>query len=99
MSDFPVITGAPDSVLESEQLETKDKFWFIMDDDYLGKSQWLFKFPTEGTGQHWADKIACEIAKQMRIVTPRVPLSKNQRVQGRVTVKKKFGPMATMTST
>lgn len=67
MSDYPVITVAPESVLESEQLGTKDKFWFNTDDGYLGKSQWLFKFPTEGTGQHWAEKIACEIAKQVRI--------------------------------
>ena len=75
MSDYPVITVAPESVLESEQLGTKDKFWFNTDDDYLGKSQWLFKFPTAGTGQHWAEKIACEIAKQMKILTPRVELA------------------------
>jgi hypothetical protein len=33
MSDFPIITVAPELVLESEQLGTKDKFWFISDDD------------------------------------------------------------------
>lgn len=85
MSDFPVITVAPELVLESEQLGTKDKFWFISDDDYLGKSQWLFKFPTAGTGQHWAEKIACEIAKQMRIVTPRVELAIFQGALGSAT--------------
>jgi hypothetical protein len=72
-------------VLESEQLGTKDKFWFISDDGYLGKSQWLFKFPTAGTGQHWAEKIACEIAKQMRIVTPRVELAVFQGALGSAT--------------
>lgn len=85
MSDFPVITVAPELVLESEQLGTKDKFWFISDDEYLGKSQWLFKFPTAGTGQHWAEKIACEIAKQMRIVTPRVELAVFQGALGSAT--------------
>lgn len=77
MKNYPIVTVAPESVLESEQLGTKDKFWFNTeaDDAYMGKSQWLFKFPTEGTGQHWAEKIACEIAKQMRILTPRVELA------------------------
>lgn len=85
MSDFPVITVAPELVLESEQLGTKDKFWFNSDDEYLGKSQWLFKFPTPGTGQHWAEKIACEIAKQMRIVTPRVELAEFEGILGSAT--------------
>ena len=85
MSEFPVITVAPESVLESEQLGTKDKFWFNTDDDYLGDSQWLFKFPTEGTGQHWAEKIACEIAKQMRILTPRVELALFEGARGSAT--------------
>lgn len=77
MNDFPVITVTPESVLESEQLGTKDKFWFNTEEEdaYMGKSQWLFKFPTEETGQHWAEKIACEIAKQMKILTPRVELA------------------------
>lgn len=85
MSDFPVITVAPELVLESEQLGTKDKFWFISDDEYLGKSQWLFKFPTESTGQHWAEKIACEVAKQMKILTPRVELAVFQDALGSAT--------------
>lgn len=85
MSNYPVITVAPESVLESEQLGTKDKFWFNTDGGYLGKSQWLFKFPTEGTGQHWAEKIACEIAKQMKIVTPRVELAVFEGVRGSAT--------------
>lgn len=85
MSAFPVINVAPELVLESEQLGTKDKFWFISDDEYLGKSQWLFKFPTEGTGQHWAEKIACEVAKQMRILTPRVELAVFEGARGSAT--------------
>ena len=85
MNAFPVIPVTPESVLESEQLGTKDKFWFNTEDSYLGKSQWLFKFPTPGTGQHWAEKIACEIAKQMRIVTPRVELALFEGLPGSIT--------------
>jgi len=85
VSSYPIVPVAPESVLESEQLGTKNKFWFITDDDYLGKSRWLFKFPTEGTGQHWAEKIACEIAKQMKILTPRVELALFQGARGSAT--------------
>jgi hypothetical protein len=85
MSSYPIITVAPEAVLESEQLGTKDKFWFNTDDGYLGKSQWLFKFPTEGTGQHWAEKIACEIAKEMKILTPRVELAVFEGARGSAT--------------
>ncbi|MCC5805370.1 MAG: HipA domain-containing protein [Opitutales bacterium] len=85
MNEYPVVPIAPESVLESEQLGTKDKFWFITDDGYLGKSEWLFKFPTENTGQHWAEKIACEIAKQMKILTPRVELAVFEGARGTAT--------------
>lgn len=85
MSFYPVISVVPESVLESEQLGTKDKFWFLSDDGYLGKSQWLFKFPTQGTGQHWAEKISCEIAKQMRILTPKVELAVFEGFRGSAT--------------
>ena len=50
---------------EPEQMGTKDKFWFRDPDDPL-QCDWLFKFPTENTGQHWAEKIAYEIARKMR---------------------------------
>ena len=85
MDFYPVVTVNPASVLESEQLGTKDKFWFITNDDYLGKSRWLFKFPTEDTGQHWAEKIAYEIAMQMEISTPRVELAVFEGARGSAT--------------
>ena len=59
---------------EPEQMGTKDKFWFRDPDDPL-QCDWLFKFPTENTGRHWAEKIAYEIARKMRILAPRVELS------------------------
>lgn len=77
---FPVYKIDPRWVLESEQLGTKEKFWFRApaivgtNCDPFHESEWLFKFPTPGTGQHWAEKIAYEIACQMRILAPRVEL-------------------------
>ncbi|MDE0025051.1 MAG: HipA domain-containing protein [Spirochaetaceae bacterium] len=53
---------------------TKDKFWFRAPDDPQ-ECDWLFKFPTENTGQHWAEKVSYEIARRMRILAPRVELA------------------------
>ncbi len=38
---------------------SKPKFWCQPDDE---KGLWLFKFPQPGSGQHWAEKIAAEVA-------------------------------------
>ena len=59
---------------QSEQMGTKDKFWF-RDPDDPQECDWLFKFPTENTGQHWAEKVAYEIARRMRILAPKVELA------------------------
>jgi len=84
---YPVFKVPPENVLESEQLGTKDKFWFrggFIDSSV--ESEWLFKFPTEGTGQHWAEKIAYEIAREMRISAPRVELAEFGLTKGSATV-------------
>lgn len=72
--DFPITQIQPDWVLESEQMGSKEKFWFREPND-PERRDWLFKFPTPGTGQHWAEKIAYEIACEMKIVAPRVELA------------------------
>lgn len=59
---------------EPEQMGSKRKFWVRNPDDPDGRD-WLFKLPTENTGEHWAEKIAYEIARKMRVVAPRVELA------------------------
>lgn len=59
---------------QPEQMGTKDKFWFRAPDDPQ-ECDWLFKFPTENTGQHWAEKVSYEIARRMRILAPKVELA------------------------
>ena len=77
---YPVHSIQPTWVLESEQLGTKQKFWFRApsgtETDFTDfqEAEWLFKYPTHGTGQHWAEKIAYEITCQMKILAPRVEL-------------------------
>lgn len=55
---FPTIRVNIDSSEELEPLGTKRKFWF-MDGQ---QRRMLFKAEERGTGDDWAEKIACELA-------------------------------------
>jgi len=55
---FPTIRVNTDSSAELEPLGTKRKFWF-MDS---AQRRMLFKAEERGTGDDWAEKIACELA-------------------------------------
>lgn len=57
---FPIITVPDDAADLPEQLGTKPKFWF-------GNNRSLFKEIREGTGEDWAEKVACELAALLRI--------------------------------
>ncbi len=56
---YPVVTVQPAWVLDEEGMGTKRKFWYR---DPNTRAEWLFKYPREGTGEHWAEKIAAEVA-------------------------------------
>ncbi len=56
---YPVVTIQPAWMLAEEGMGTKRKFWYR---DPSTKVEWLFKYPREGTGEHWAEKIAAEVA-------------------------------------
>ena len=51
---------------------TKDKFWYR---DPSRQTEWLFKYPRANSGEHWAEKIAAEIARMLDIPHARVELS------------------------
>jgi len=75
-------------VLENEQLGTKDKFWFKCTDNscpLFDNTEWLFKYPTKHTGQHWSEKIAYHIADAMCILAPRVELTEFNGIKGSAT--------------
>lgn len=75
----------PDFALEVvESLGSKEKFWFQFSDDWSGTS-WLFKYPRPDTGEHWAEKIAAEVAGLLEISCARVELAVCQGVRGSVT--------------
>lgn len=66
-----------------EPLGSKEKFWYRPPDD-PGRD-WLFKFPQHNTGQHWAEKIAAEVARVLGIRHARVELAVLQDRRGSVT--------------
>ena len=66
-SSNPRMTKAPFPTLDvraagerDEPIGSKAKFWFRDPTDH---SRWLFKYARDGTGEHWAEKIAAELAE------------------------------------
>ncbi len=80
--NYPVIQIQPEWVLEPEALGSKQKFWFRSEDK---ETEWLFKFPEPNTGQHWAEKIAAEVAEILDIPHARVELAVFQGTPGSAT--------------
>ena len=71
MSDpLSIIEIDPDWRREVEQLGSKPKFWFR-----YGDEDWLFKVARENTGEHWAEKIASDIAHALGLPTHRAELA------------------------
>ena len=71
VDSYPVLTVAPAWDLKDEQMGSKDKFWYTDDDGRY----WLFKIPRPETGEHWAEKIAAEIAAALHVTHARVELA------------------------
>ena len=63
-----------------EPMGSKEKFWYR---DREGV-WWLFKYPRKNTGEHWAEKIAAEVAGRLEIPHGRVELAIRDRSPGTV---------------
>ena len=84
MSDlYPIIEVMRESVRESEDMGSKDKFWYL--DPKEEEGYWLFKYPRFNTGEHWAEKIAAEVADLLGISHARVELAIFGEDKGSVT--------------
>lgn len=79
---YRIIRILPEWILEEEAMGSKQKFWFRRPGE---ASAWLFKYPQQGTGQHWAEKIAAEIAAELAIFHAKVELARFRDVQGSAT--------------
>ena len=69
---------------------SKTKFWYrrlVAETDAEGTedNMWLFKYSQSGTGQHWAEKIAAEVADILRVYHARVELAEFRDARGSVT--------------
>ena len=74
MTDSYQILGIWDEwVRDPEDMGSKKKFWFRFPDQ--PEDYWLFKYPKANTGEHWAEKIAAEVASLMDIECAKVELA------------------------
>jgi len=80
---YTIIEVDPEWVLEPEAMGSKDKFWYRKPEP--DKVDWLFKYPQANTGQHWAEKIAAEVAAKLGIFHAVVELAIFQNVRGSAT--------------
>lgn len=62
--NYPVVAVDPEWG-GPEDMGTKRKFWYRRAEGH--GPAWLFKYPQPNTGQHWAEKIAAEIARALDI--------------------------------
>lgn len=68
-----------------ETLGSKRKFWFTMPASG-GGSDWLFKYPARAdSGEHWAEKIAAEVAALLAVPHARLELAEFQGQRGSIT--------------
>ena len=84
MSDsYPIIEVQGESASESELMGSKTKFWYLPQEEK--EEYWLFKYPRRNTGEHWAEKVAAEVAELLEIPHARVELAECAEEKGSVT--------------
>lgn len=90
---FPIIELQPASLRGVEQMGSKDKRWVVLPDD---TQPWLFKFSRESagavTGEHWAEKLAAEVAELLGVSHARVELARLDGQWG--SLSRKFDALA-----
>ena len=83
MSDpYRIVEVKPEWVIDREDMGTKTKFWYRDPDE---DANWLFKYPRSDTGEHWAEKIAEEVASVLGVIRAKVELAQFEGDRGSVT--------------
>ena len=77
---YPVVEVLPEWAPQTEGMGSKSKFWYLREQE--NQSYWLFKYPRPGRGEHWAEKIAAEVAGLLGIACARVELAVFRGEQG-----------------
>jgi hypothetical protein len=71
---FPTISVDPAQAESPEQLGTKRKYWFTDEQN----RRVLFKAEQRGTGEDWAEKLACELAGRLGLPHVHYDLAEEQ---------------------
>ena len=79
---YPIVEVKPEWIIDQEDMGTKTKFWYQGPDD---DEKWLFKYPRKNTGEHWAEKIAAEVASVLGILHAKIELAQFEDDRGSVT--------------
>lgn len=78
---YPIIEVDP-SWRDREDMGSKEKFWY--QDPTREERTWLFKYPRPCTGEHWAEKIAEQVASALEIECAKVELATFEQQRGSV---------------
>ena len=81
-NSYRIVRVEPEWVLGPEEMGSKKKFWYHEPDE---RADWLFKHPQDNTGQHWAEKIAAEVASRLGILHAKVELAEFEGQRGSAT--------------
>jgi len=81
--EFPVLEVpsalSGDGLQQSEQMGSKQKFWHCD----AQTAQWsLFKYSRPYTGEHWSEKVACELARALGLPHAQVELARHEGLIG-----------------
>ena len=80
---YPILDVQPEWIRALEDMGSKNKFWYRNRDGE--GSDWLFKQPQSDTGEHWAEKLAEQVAVRLGISHARVELARFQDILGTAT--------------
>lgn len=90
---YPIIPLVADAVLAPEEMGSKRKGWVQVPND---QERWLFKYARLSagavTGEHWAEKIAAELAALLEIPHARVELATLEGEPG--SISRRFAELA-----
>ena len=59
---YPVVDVK--EAIDPEAMGSKEKFWCLVAER---RDKWLFKYPRKNSGEHWAEKIAAEVAGRLGV--------------------------------
>ena len=82
MADVYAIKKFPvESATDRETMGSRHKIWCRLS---AKGTEWLFKYPRAGSGEHWAEKVAAEVASRLDIQNAVVELAEYGGQQGSV---------------